>query len=244
MRRRYRVQRFLDRLDQIRDLLGPATAFSTDVIVGFPGETDDEFQQTLDTCRRARFMKVHVFPFSRRDGTPAASMPDQISPEEIRRRVSVLSDLERQLALEYYRERVQDSAAALSQNTDDHPADLQVLAERLVEGRTDRIRGTDRWYMPVECAGTAADLGQFVRCRAASASLHSVSAVRLQADRNHQALPSTASLHSLPFTDLSPETAELEPAQMLCDSAFNAPLVSLGFPDSSNPASAGAPRAI
>lgn len=52
MRRRYRVERFLDRLEQIRDLLGNDPAFSTDIIVGFPGETDAEFEETLETCRQ------------------------------------------------------------------------------------------------------------------------------------------------------------------------------------------------
>jgi threonylcarbamoyladenosine tRNA methylthiotransferase MtaB len=177
MRRRYRVQRFLDRLEQIREVLGPATAFSTDIIVGFPGESESEFQQTLDTCRTARFMKVHVFPFSRRDGTPAATMPDQIPPEEIRRRVSVLSELERLLAHQYYQEHVA------------HTSQLEVLAERLVEGRSDLIRGTDRWYMPVECPGTAADLGHFVRCTASAANREGVTATRLEPPRTEVMRP-------------------------------------------------------
>src|ERR1700722_12034518 len=53
-------------------------ALTTDVIVGFPGETDQEFAETLQVCRRARFMKIHIFPFSVRKGTPAADFPDQI----------------------------------------------------------------------------------------------------------------------------------------------------------------------
>jgi len=167
MRRRYRVQRFLERLQQMRELLGPQTAFSTDVIVGFPGETEREFQETLETCRAARFMKVHVFPFSRRDGTPAATMPDQVSPQEIRRRVQVLSDLERELAERYYLERVAEAE------------ELQVLAERVSERGAGWLRGTDRWYMPVEFRGTAADLGNFVRCRATAADRSGVLAERL-----------------------------------------------------------------
>jgi threonylcarbamoyladenosine tRNA methylthiotransferase MtaB len=166
MRRRYRVGRFLDRLQQIRDTLGPSTAFSTDVIVGFPGETDAEFEETLETCRIARFMKVHVFPFSRRDGTPAASMPDQVPPDVIRQRVKVLSDLERELALSYYESHVRSESC------------LEVLAERVSETRPGYIRGTDRWYMPVELPGTAADLGQFVAARGLSASRDSVLASR------------------------------------------------------------------
>jgi len=101
MRRRYSVQRFLDRVDQMREQLDNP-AFTTDVIVGFPGETDDEFEQTLDTCRRARFMKIHVFPFSQRKGTPAATFPDQVAPEVRRARVQILSELERDLAEDFY----------------------------------------------------------------------------------------------------------------------------------------------
>ena len=153
MRRRYRVDRFLQRLDQIREKLGAATAFSTDVIAGFPGETEEEFQQTLETCRRARFMKVHVFPFSRRDGTPAATMAGQISPEEIRRRVSILSELERTLAEQFYQQRVTDSQRAQEQGLAEHSGDLEVLAERPSEHRPGYVRGTDRWYMPVEVPG-------------------------------------------------------------------------------------------
>ncbi len=186
MRRRYRVQRFLERLQQMRDLLGPQTAFSTDVIVGFPGETEREFEETLQTCRVARFMKVHVFPFSRRDGTPAATMDGQISPQEIRRRVQVLGDLERGLAEQYYLERVADSRTAVQSGAGQHEADLQVLAERPAERGEGWLRGTDRWYMPVEFPGTLADLGSFVRCRAVSADRTGVLASRLDPLRSEE----------------------------------------------------------
>ncbi len=56
----------------------PELALSTDVIAGFPGETDAEFQETLDVARACRFAKIHAFPYSRRDGTPAAARPDQV----------------------------------------------------------------------------------------------------------------------------------------------------------------------
>lgn len=185
MRRRYRVQRFLERLQQMRELLGPQTAFSTDVIVGFPGETEREFQETLETCRAARFMKVHVFPFSRRDGTPAATMPNQVSPQEIRRRVQVLSDLERELAERYYLERVAEAE------------ELQVLAERVSERGAGWLRGTDRWYMPVEFRGTAADLGNFVRCRATAADRSGVLAERLDPLRPELVQPAVSSVEDV-----------------------------------------------
>ena len=203
MRRRYRVARFLERLDQIRDMFGNDPAFSTDVIVGFPGETDAEFDETLETCRTARFMKVHVFPFSRRDGTPAATMPDQVPPDVIRERVGILSDLERELAERFYRSRINavplsgmspvigpsavrepmqkvaaGGAVPLAVSMHDPPL-LEVLAERPSETRPGYVRGSDRWYMPVEVPGTNEDLGRFVICRAVSASRDCIVAKRL-----------------------------------------------------------------
>jgi threonylcarbamoyladenosine tRNA methylthiotransferase MtaB len=167
MRRRYRVERFLERLEQIRQQLGNHTAFSTDIIVGFPGETDDEFAETLETCRRARFMKVHVFPFSRRDGTPAAEMQNQISPPVIRERVRILSELERDLAHQFYSQHISASSQP-----------LEVLVERPSEHRPGFVRGTDRRYMPVELPGTEADYGHFVMCRGVTADRSGIVASR------------------------------------------------------------------
>lgn len=162
MKRRYRVSRFLERLQQIRDQLGSATAFSTDVIVGFPGETDKEFEQTIETCRQAEFMKVHVFPFSRRDGTPAADYPDAVPGPVIKERVRQLGDVERELALKYYQQRIDENA----QQT--------VLVERYSEHRPGFLRGTDQWYVPTEVPdhdpeGRPLEPGQFVTCRPTSA---------------------------------------------------------------------------
>lgn len=168
MKRRYRVSRFLERMDQVREMLGGDPALTTDVIVGFPGETEAEFEETMETCRRARFMKVHVFPFSRRDGTLAADYPDQIHGNVIRDRVRRLSDLERELALDFYHSRI------------DAADDCVVLAERLCEQRPGYVRGTDQWYMPVEFPGEEADLGQFVRCRPESATRQVVTARRIR----------------------------------------------------------------
>ena len=179
MRRRYRVERFLERLDQIRDMLGNDPAFSTDVIVGFPGETDAEFEETLETCRQARFMKVHVFPFSRRDGTPAATMPDQVRPDVLRERVRILGDLERELAEQFYRSRVNGLAFGQSVPREDLQV-LEVLAERESETRPGYVRGTDRWYMPVEVPGNAFDLGHFLTCRAVAANREGVVAERCE----------------------------------------------------------------
>ena len=170
MKRRYRVSRFLERMEQLREMLGNDPALTTDVIVGFPGETEDEFEETLETCRQAQFMKVHVFPFSRRDGTPAADFSGQVNGNIIKDRVRRLGELERDLALEFYKTRIASGAESV------------VLAERLSENRTGYVRGTDQWYMPVEFPGNETDLGHFVRCQAVTATRQGVTATRETAE--------------------------------------------------------------
>jgi threonylcarbamoyladenosine tRNA methylthiotransferase MtaB len=147
MRRRYRVGRFLEKLDRIRDVM-PEAAFTTDVIVGFPGETEEEFEETLGTCRRAGFMKIHCFPFSPRKGTPAATFPEQVCPEVRKERMRRLSVLERELAKRYYQSRI--------------GCELEALVERECEEHAGHVRGTDRYYVPVTLPGTRADIGRLV----------------------------------------------------------------------------------
>lgn len=147
MRRRYSIRRFLETIDRMRDRLDHPS-FTTDVIVGFPGETEDDFQRTMDACRQAGFVKIHVFPFSARKGTPAADFSDQVPPEVKKDRVRRLSVLERQLAMNYYASLI------------DRP--LEVLVEREAEDRPGWVRGTDRRYVPVELPGSPEEIGTFV----------------------------------------------------------------------------------
>ena len=77
MARPYDAERFVALVERLRERV-PEIALSTDIIVGFPGETDGEFQQTLDVARRCGFAKIHAFPYSRREGTPAAARADQV----------------------------------------------------------------------------------------------------------------------------------------------------------------------
>ena len=101
MRRRWGTRMFLDRCQLLRDALHKP-AISTDIIVGFPGETEAEFAQTLETCRAAGFSKIHAFPFSARRGTPAADMDNKIPKTLQAERVAVLSELEAELRNQYY----------------------------------------------------------------------------------------------------------------------------------------------
>ncbi len=92
MKRKYNRTQALDAIERLRAAI-PSAQFTTDIIVGFPGETEEDFAQTMDLARRARFLMIHVFPYSRRAGTPAAEMPDQLSREVKSRRVAALSAL-------------------------------------------------------------------------------------------------------------------------------------------------------
>jgi tRNA-2-methylthio-N6-dimethylallyladenosine synthase len=82
MNRGYTRARYLELIDALRAAV-PDVSLSTDLIVGFPGETDDDFAQTLDAVERVRFDNVFAFRYSRRPGTPAATMPDQI-PDSVK----------------------------------------------------------------------------------------------------------------------------------------------------------------
>lgn len=82
MRRRYLSGQALERLEKLRAVL-PDVQFTTDILLGFPGETDRNFEETVDFARQARFLFMHIFPYSRRKNTVAASMPNQI-PEAVK----------------------------------------------------------------------------------------------------------------------------------------------------------------
>lgn len=100
MRRKYTMEFFGERLDRLREAL-PDLAITSDVIVGFPGETEEEFMETYHFIRDHRFAELHVFPYSMRTGTPAARMTDQIDENVKNERVHRLIELNDQLAKEY-----------------------------------------------------------------------------------------------------------------------------------------------
>ncbi|MBN3556194.1 tRNA (N(6)-L-threonylcarbamoyladenosine(37)-C(2))-methylthiotransferase MtaB [Fictibacillus nanhaiensis] len=100
MRRKYSMEMFGERLGRLKEAL-PGLAITSDVIVGFPGETEEEFMETYRFIEKHKFMELHVFPYSKRTGTPAAKMEDQV-PEDIKNeRVHKLISLSDQLAKEY-----------------------------------------------------------------------------------------------------------------------------------------------
>lgn len=97
MRRSYRSDRFLRILDEVRDRI-PHAAISTDVIVGFPGETEEDFQATLDVVGASRFANAFTFQYSIRPGTPAADLPDQLPKAVVQERYERLVALQEQVS--------------------------------------------------------------------------------------------------------------------------------------------------
>lgn len=99
MNRRYDIERYMSILDYIRERMPDATVTS-DIIVGFPGESEQDFEDTLAALERARFDMIYSFQYSKRKGTPAAEKPDQISKEIKGERFSRLLALQNQISLE------------------------------------------------------------------------------------------------------------------------------------------------
>ncbi|MDT5077139.1 MAG: tRNA-2-methylthio-N6-dimethylallyladenosine synthase [Mycobacterium sp.] len=99
MRRSYRAERYLGIIDRVRAAI-PHAAITTDLIVGFPGETEADFQATLHVVERARFANAFTFQYSKRPGTPAADLPDQISKAVVQERYQRLIDLQERIAWE------------------------------------------------------------------------------------------------------------------------------------------------
>jgi len=99
MRRSYRKTKFLGIIEKVRAAM-PHAAITTDIIVGFPGETEEDFQETLDVVRKARFTSAFTFQYSKRPGTPAAEMEGQLSKAVVQERYERLIALQEQITLE------------------------------------------------------------------------------------------------------------------------------------------------
>ena len=101
MNRKYTCKEYLAKIDKIKKVR-PDINLTTDVIVGFPGETEEDFAETIEFCKKVGFSKIHVFPYSKRNGTKAATMPNQV-PNEIKKdRARRLIKIDEDLQKEYY----------------------------------------------------------------------------------------------------------------------------------------------
>jgi threonylcarbamoyladenosine tRNA methylthiotransferase MtaB len=146
MRRRYTAAEYFSAARRIQATF-PGCALTTDVLVGFPGETEDEFMETYQFCRKVGFARMHIFPFSRRAGTLAAEMPGQLSRAVKTSRAKKMAELDHELSLAY-RSRLIGSVQEVlfeqeagSGRAEGHtPQYLQVIASGALPGRIMPVR--------------------------------------------------------------------------------------------------------
>lgn len=101
MNRKYDLDYYFNKIKEIREVR-PNIAITTDVIVGFPGESEEDFLETIDTCKKVGFTKIHVFPYSERKGTKAMELPDHIEPSVKKERARRLLLVSKELECSYY----------------------------------------------------------------------------------------------------------------------------------------------
>ena len=169
MRRRWAARTILGRCHTARRrLIRPA--LTTDVIVGFPGETEADFRRTLEAVEEAGFCKIHRFPFSPRPGTPAASMPDRVPPEVVAERMHRLAECEQRLRRAYLDELLGTPLEVLLEFEEDDTGrgeERSAGRDRGTEKERRRlVGGTACRYVPVRLAGASGSLGSILRVRA------------------------------------------------------------------------------
>lgn len=159
MRRKYTVEEFGEKIRRIREVM-PDVAITTDVIVGFPGESEESFAKGYAFMKELGFSEMHVFPYSKRSGTPAARMEDQIDEEEKNRRVHALIDLSETMQVAY-------AEKFLGQV-------VEVIPEREVKGQEGQglLIGHSDNYLHVEFEGSTELIGQVCRVRVESVDVN------------------------------------------------------------------------
>ncbi|MFC4558861.1 tRNA (N(6)-L-threonylcarbamoyladenosine(37)-C(2))-methylthiotransferase MtaB [Virgibacillus kekensis] len=149
MRRKYSSEYYRQKVEKIRTAL-PGLAVTSDVIVGFPGETGEEFKETYNFVKELGYSELHVFPFSRRTGTPAARMSDQVDEDIKNDRVHQMIELSNQLAKEY--------AAGYEDEV------LEVIPEEMSEN-DGMLEGYTDNYLKVRFSGPESLIGKIVRVK-------------------------------------------------------------------------------
>jgi threonylcarbamoyladenosine tRNA methylthiotransferase MtaB len=146
MGRRYTPEEFIEKVCRCKELL-PAAAIGVDVLVGFPGETEKDFLQTYETVTKLPVTYLHVFPYSKRPGTPAAKMTPQVAREIKNERVAVLRKLDHKKRNDFYASRIGEVHAVL------------VETERAVDGLA---KGFTDNYIPVHFKARPNDANRVV----------------------------------------------------------------------------------
>ena len=164
MRRRYNADMLRERIVAMRSAIPDAT-FSADVIVGFPGESENEFETTVDFAKDVRFLHLHLFPYSPRPGTEAAGMAGQIPQAEKKRRLSHLSAVEAEIKKGLLAEYVQTHSSV----------PVRVLVEKAERGVA---HGHSEHRVEVSFPGSREDVGKTVAVLTAETDGETVRGVR------------------------------------------------------------------
>lgn len=143
MNRKYNKEYFIDKMEKIRNIR-PDISITTDIIVGFPGETEELFNETIDTVEKIKFSKIHVFPFSLRKGTKAEELPNVIDDVTKKERVKKLIEISKKLEIEYFSKFIKKQ--------------VEFLPEMYKDGY---ITGHTGNYLLVKTKGTIKDLNIF-----------------------------------------------------------------------------------
>ncbi len=159
MRRKYTVEQFAEKIKLIHRAM-PGVAITTDVIVGFPGETEEMFENGYRVMEELAFAEMHVFPYSKRTGTPAARMEEQVDDDVKNERVHKLIDLSERMQLEYGRKFVGEV--------------VDVIPERDYKGAPDtgRVMGYSDNYLQVVFEGAESLVGQLCRVKITEAGVN------------------------------------------------------------------------
>lgn len=147
MNRRYTAEKYLETVELIRSR-DPDFSLTTDLIIGFPNETDEDFQATLDIIKRVKFDNIYSFIYSKRSGTKAAEMEDAIPDEVKSHRMRQLLEVQREISTENYKRFIGKK--------------MRVLADDVSKKRKGFISGKSDEFIIVEFEGDASLIGQFV----------------------------------------------------------------------------------
>lgn len=150
MNRHYTRDQYLDRVRKLREAV-PGIGLSTDIIVGFPGETEEEFRETMALVEKVRYDSAFTFIYSPRVGTRAAEMEGQIAPEVATRRIQELIALQEGLQQETMKRFV--------------GTEEEVLTEGLSRRSSESVSGKGRHGISITIPGTVQDVGEILRCR-------------------------------------------------------------------------------
>jgi tRNA-2-methylthio-N6-dimethylallyladenosine synthase len=164
MNRKYDTERYMHIIEYARKLM-PDIEFTTDIIVGFPGETEQDFEHTLNMMRKVRYASAFMFKYSKRSGTPAAKFLDQVDTKIKKQRLTELMNIEAEIKKEIY------------------TSYIGTVQEILVEDKsyqTDTFTGKTSSAVTVNFKGTSDDIGKLIKVKITKAKTNTLYAEKIE----------------------------------------------------------------